>query len=828
MKKRKLIALLCLSTMIAACFAGCGKQNVITEVVSKEDMLFTNPMNEGEEPYVFAETETYKNHIEVEGQWVQKNSNGLIGDVGIGDPFVMRFDGKYYMYPSSGASKEEPGIKVYESDDLINWTYKGFAARGATLDGAYAPEVVYYDGMFYMNTSPRGKGHYMLVSDNPLGPFELITDNFGCSIDGAYYVGDDGELYFLYAGNGSMIKIAPVDKETMIPKSSTVIYSNMNGWTEGPGLLRRGDILYLTYTGNHVHSKGYRVGYSYNMVEEEPLGPYVIPENNIILLNCGEDAGSFAGLGHSSNVIGPNLDSWYTAYHNLYEGNGKPRRLMVDQLVTNGAMLLANGPTYSEVAMPKRPDFETRDVKDGFLSDKSTEEIYTIEYNVTPKAASNMNFMFAYKDANNYTTVRWSMPKETMTLVTVKDGVETKIQSAEMKGLKAAKLHTIRVEKGADKIEVYVDSMQKIDASSDGIGAGNIGVTGSASYSYTAFTNDAYGTSDFEAIKNLPSTFPAVHYLKGENRGWSIANAKDVEGGIRQNEAENTVKNEEDAISALVLDTANDWVKYAVNATEESYYGIAGTVTADSAGSKIQVIVDQKDVYTFTVPEPGDVETEYIKLMLGHIPLSAGNHTLKIRLCSGKLQVQSFDIQQTNPSKLTYENAMDRLNDRGWSYIGNWKLKDGAHMIKSGSKAFAYLGDDKMSDFSMEVDVVLYEDMSLEDAGIFFHAKNHSTYPGQTDGALQGYSLSIRNDQLTLDRCNYGKDTMDFTGVDLKKGEYHKVKVEMINNHILIYLDDMDTPIIDCYDSSAFLSGQIVLYSHDASIGFKNLKIKTP
>ena len=178
-----------------------------------------------------------------------------------------------------------------------------------------------------------------------------------------------------------------------------------------------------------------------------------------------------------------------------------------------------------------------------------------------------MEFLFAYKDAKNYTAVRWSMQDETIALVTVKDGEETEVQSADVAGMNAAKLHTIRVEKGADKLEVYLDGMQKLEAKAEGIGAGNIGVKGDAAYSYTAFTNDAYGTSDFESIKNVPSAFPAVHYLKGENRGWSIANVEDVEGGIRQNEAEHTVKSEDSAISALVLDSAKDWVKYAINAT---------------------------------------------------------------------------------------------------------------------------------------------------------------------------------------------------------------------------------------------------------------------
>ncbi len=811
-KHKRILAAVCCAAMAAASLTGCG---------TKTD--YTKAQNEGEEKYTFAETGTYKNHIEVEGQWGQTTYTGG-GAYGIGDPFVMRFDGKYYMYPSSAIGDGvEAAVKVYESEDLVNWTYKGNAATGAEVAGAYAPEVVYYNGTFYMTESPEGKGHYLLASDSPTGPFTPITGNFGRNIDGSFYVGDDGKLYFLYPAN-NVIQIAEIDTETMLPGIETALPATLNGWTEGPGLFRRGDILYLTYAGNGVTSEGYRVGYSYSL-GEDPMGEYVLPENNLVLLKAGK--GEFGGLGHSSNVIGPNLDSWYTAYHNLVATAGPQRCLMIDRLVTNGAQLLANGPTYSEAAAPGRPDFETRDVSDGFVSDRSTADIYTIEYNVTPAAGSEMNFLFAYKDEKNYAAVRWNMSEETVTLLNVKDGKKNTVQSSDIVGLVSSKLHTIRVEKGADKLEVYVDGMQKLESSAEGIGEGRIGVKGEAAYSYTAFANDAYGTSDFEAVKNLPSAFPAVHYLKGENRGWSIKNAKAVEGGIRLNEAENTVKNQADAVTALVLDTANDWVKYAVNATEESYYGLAGTVTSASAGARLQVIVDEKDIYTFTVPEAGDVEAEYVKLMLGEFPLTAGNHTLKIRLCQGRLEVQTFEMQPTNPSRITYENGMDEMNEKGWSYVGNWKIVDGAHTTRSGDTAFAYAGDDKMTDFSLEVEVALLEEASMYDGGLLLRAKNHSISSAQVAESLQGYYLAIRNDQITLNRYNYGMETLDLVSADLIKGEYYKIKVIMKNNHISVYVDDMETPAMDYYDSNAFLSGQIALCSYKAGIGFRNVKIET-
>ena len=37
---------------------------------------------------------------------------------------------------------------------------------------AFAPEVIYYKGWFYMCESRRGQGHFLFRSANPNGPFE--------------------------------------------------------------------------------------------------------------------------------------------------------------------------------------------------------------------------------------------------------------------------------------------------------------------------------------------------------------------------------------------------------------------------------------------------------------------------------------------------------------------------------------------------------------------------------------------------------------------------------------------------------------------------------
>ena len=118
------------------------------------------------------------------------------------------------------------------------------------------------------------------------------------------------------------------------------------------------------------------------------------------------------------------------------------------------------------------------------------------------------------------------------------------------------------------------------------------------------------------------------------------------------------------------------------------------------------------------------------------------------------------------------------------------------------------------------------EEATIYDAGILLRAKNH-VLMNNMDESFSGYYLSLRNDQVTLSRYNYGAENLDLVGVDWMKGEYHTVKVTLKNNRIMVYLDDMETPVIDMYDANAFLYGQVALCSNKAGCAFRNFKIQT-
>lgn len=124
----------------------------------------------------------------------------------IRDPFILPYDGKYYLY----ASDFPKGFKAYVSSDLENWSDsvsviefpEGFWAT----KNFWAPEVHYYKGKFYLFASlysdSHNRGTQIFEADNPLGPFEIISDGpqtpkeWMC-LDGTLFI-EDSKPYMIF------------------------------------------------------------------------------------------------------------------------------------------------------------------------------------------------------------------------------------------------------------------------------------------------------------------------------------------------------------------------------------------------------------------------------------------------------------------------------------------------------------------------------------------------------------------------------------------------------------------------------------------------------
>ena len=134
-------------------------------------------------------------------------------DINIRDPFIVPYDGRYYLYGTRGetAWTKAYGLDVYVSDDLETWSE---AHECFTLPEKFwgekeiwAPEVHYYNGSFYMFVSfyseKRSRATQILKSDSPMGPFLPFTDDaitpvgWTC-LDGTFYVDKNGDPYIVF------------------------------------------------------------------------------------------------------------------------------------------------------------------------------------------------------------------------------------------------------------------------------------------------------------------------------------------------------------------------------------------------------------------------------------------------------------------------------------------------------------------------------------------------------------------------------------------------------------------------------------------------------
>ena len=127
------------------------------------------------------------------------------------DPYVLEYEGTYYMY-GTGLALEGYGC-VY-SPDLKEWSDPVTVfAPDTDFDGIsewWAPECHFYKGAFYLFASYHSaasdkRGTAVFRADNPLGPFEIISDGHitpkerDC-IDGTLYVDEDGQPWMVYVG----------------------------------------------------------------------------------------------------------------------------------------------------------------------------------------------------------------------------------------------------------------------------------------------------------------------------------------------------------------------------------------------------------------------------------------------------------------------------------------------------------------------------------------------------------------------------------------------------------------------------------------------------
>ncbi|PZU56573.1 MAG: glycoside hydrolase 43 family protein [Sphingobium sp.] len=250
------------------------------------------------------------------------------------DPSITRVGEDYYLVNSSFS--HFPGLPIFHSKDLVNWTQVGNAIdRPGQLDftgrrvseGVFAPDISWHDGLFYIvNTCVACGGNYVITARDPAGPwsdpvwfdFEGIDPSIFWEGDKAWIVNngapdeppryDGHRAIWVQEFDWRAMKL--VGPRTQIVNGGVDINARPS-WIEGPHLLKKDGFYYLIAAEGGTGDNHSEVVFRSKSVRG-PFKPY--PGNPILSQRSlpADRAHPVTSAGHAKFVETPDGQWWAT------------------------------------------------------------------------------------------------------------------------------------------------------------------------------------------------------------------------------------------------------------------------------------------------------------------------------------------------------------------------------------------------------------------------------------------------------------------------------------------------------------------------------------
>jgi alpha-N-arabinofuranosidase len=249
---------------------------------------------------------------------------------------MVRVGDDYYLVNSTFAWF--PGIPVFHSRDLVNWTQIGNAIdRPGQLNfdkmtmgqGVFAPDISWHDGTFYiLNTCSGCGGNFIITAKNPAGPW---SDPVSLPIDGidtSLFFDDDGTAWILnngppeekprYEGHRALwIQQFDAQALKLIGPRKVLVDSGVHPernpiWIEGPHILKKDGAYYLYAAEGGTAEDHSEVVFRSDKV----TGPYLPFAGNPILTQRDlrdDRPNPITSTGHAS-FVKTQLGDWWAVF----------------------------------------------------------------------------------------------------------------------------------------------------------------------------------------------------------------------------------------------------------------------------------------------------------------------------------------------------------------------------------------------------------------------------------------------------------------------------------------------------------------------------------
>ncbi|NBK24974.1 MAG: glycoside hydrolase family 43 protein [Spirochaetia bacterium] len=238
------------------------------------------------------------------------------------DPSICYADGCYYIAVST--FEYVPGVAVYESTNLVQWTYcTSILTEPEHLDlagcnnssGIYAPTLRFHAGRFYLvTTNKHKKSNFLMTSTSIKGPWSKPMHICETGIDPSLFFDEDGRCFYTSNGmfNGKKgIHGAYLDCSTgTLLEPMQLLTAGVTGCaTEAPHIYFRNQWYYLL-----IAEGGTEYGHHCQVFRSKNLqGPYEEHASAPILSHVHRKGHPIQATGHADLFCTPD-GQWFAVF----------------------------------------------------------------------------------------------------------------------------------------------------------------------------------------------------------------------------------------------------------------------------------------------------------------------------------------------------------------------------------------------------------------------------------------------------------------------------------------------------------------------------------